>query len=351
MKPFFKLSLLFCLFVCSPVSLFCENMQAVSSVEGSVLLVPTDVYVGDTAEIRFTFSSASLFGVFETSIKETGTEFIDRAWSNNTELEDFDLLSAALLKVDSTKSIQAEQYGIEKYVIVLEIVPWVTGSLDVPTFNVLTAFGLEDAFASSSKTLVTIPPVTISSIVQKMQIKSLQPPTAPVIIPGTTWIVYLLILLSVILIFLTFLLIMRFKHVQKWWQQIGYRIFLSRNYYKTIKTLTLLEKKSSDIGIKAFASGVTNEIRRYMQTRFGVHFMAVETRKLCAIFTEVTGATVSEKATQSIEVLQSVCIRLDYIKFSNNEESSFTDSCHDIIQRVVKSLSYLEKSEDSEDEL
>ncbi|HZK19745.1 MAG TPA: hypothetical protein VFC68_03360 [Treponemataceae bacterium] len=309
----------------------------------SVSLIPPEVFVADTAEIRYTFSCVYPLCSLQAPLKLSGADFTTAAWKNEAiialeALKNFDVLSAILIKNDDT----------DNYTFIVEIVPWITGALDIPPFDVVSVFKKADSSLTYPALIIDIPPVSIKSILTKTQKTTIQAPAGPLVIPGTTWIVYLVVIIVIILFFLLVLALLRFKHIQKWVLTIQHRLFLSKNYRRTVKKLMALQKNIFRSGPKFFAVEVSGEIRQYLQNRFGVHFTAIETSKLYSTLDEITAGTASKTALTAMEDLQAVCFRLDYIKFSRIDESVFEDDFKTMIESVCSSIAYFENREDDE---
>jgi hypothetical protein len=325
----------------------------------TVSITPHEVFVGDVAEVRYDFICSWTLCTETNPIELEGSKFFLNAWPTGSETavlaqKMFEILSARIIinpNNNETKPLS------DKYILILKIIPWVTGKLDIPPFNIVNAFGIakktseiNENKVESLSLIVDIPPVKISSIVDKTQKKILQPCAGPVVIPGTTWIVYLAVILIVILLLVFIFFIVRFKQVQNCVLSILHRMFLSKNYRLTLKQLSALEKKSTTMDVRFFASGVSDAIRNYLRCRFNYNFMAVETSKLYTIFNVITGETASRSAQNAIEELQSVFMRLDYIKFSGEIDIVDKNATSNIIKRVYGAIAYLEKTEDDEDE-
>jgi len=319
-----------------------------SVVAQTVSLTPHEVFVGDVAEIRYDFSSSLVLCPQGIPLELAGSKFTSNAWSTDTKVlsgDSFDILFARIV-VNPKFTVS----NSDKYILIIQLIPWVTEKLDIPPIDIVKAFELENNVEQASL-IIDIPPVFISSIVEKTQKKVLQPSAGPLVIPGTTWIVYSLLLLVVLLGIVVIFFIARFKQFRNYLLIILHKIFLSKNYRLTLKSLTLLEKKSTTMDSRLFATGLSDTIRTYLQCRFNYNFKAVETSKLYRIFNTITGETASKSALTAIEDLQSVFMGLDYIKFSGVKDDTNKEMYSDLIKRVYESIAYLEKPEDDENEL
>jgi len=128
------------------------------------LLVPREVYVGDTAEFSFT---ATAFN----SALEDGSVFVIPP-ADFPVTADLDIESIVIARRGDTSSIT------------VRFVPWTAGIIKLPSITL-------------KKIAVSPPPFRISSIVEKTGRKALEPPRSPLLVPGTTLLLYVFIALVI----------------------------------------------------------------------------------------------------------------------------------------------------------
>jgi len=124
------------------------------------ILMPQEVFVGDTAE--FSFGTASLNSVIADGILFTVPS---EGLPASNEL--------------TVESIVVFRNGNSETVTV-RFVPWISGVLQIPSFEI-------------KKIRITPPPVRIASLVEKTGKSVLESARSPLLIPGTTWLLYAII--------------------------------------------------------------------------------------------------------------------------------------------------------------
>jgi hypothetical protein len=119
-------------------------------------LVPRDVYVGDEAELSFDVSYSPL--------SLSGGQTISVNPSSLRETADATILACTVAERDGRAAIT------------IRFIPWVSGTLSLPDVS----FG---------KTVVSPPPVSVATLLDDST-AALSPPRSPLLIPGTTFMLY-----------------------------------------------------------------------------------------------------------------------------------------------------------------
>ena len=336
MKRFFSFCPLFvckrvCPYLCLCALLFSALCTLPVFAAERVQLIPKDVYIGDEAEIRFSFAwNGSLFqtgGVLDSDNADILNQVFD---SQNYTVKRLRLFS---------------ENGL--YVLSVIFIPWQTGQIDIVSFD------LSDIFTLSVKPLlIDIPPITIQSAAEKTGQKTLRPSAAPLIIPGTTYVVYAFVACAFVLCALAVVLVMRFTAVRRAVISFFERIFSSRNYLSACRTLLSLER-SKDIEQSVFCERLSHEVRRYLEGRFAHPFSACTASELYAAFCALFAGTASEKAYIAMESLCEVCIRCDFVRFAGvyAHTAPVTDNERlRLIDTVRQAFIYFEQPEEPEKE-
>lgn len=144
------------------------------------ILIPQQVFVGDSAEFLFPIDALQSF---DPSILMSGSFKIDKIKQNTM--------------MDIT-SIQIKKQKKKEY-ISINFTPWETGSVFFPS---LAEAGIYDS----------MPQVFISSILETAKVEVIQPPRPPLLLPGTSYLLYLIASVSAVFIFTS---IMIFSAVKK----------------------------------------------------------------------------------------------------------------------------------------
>ena len=123
------------------------------------ILIPQNIFVGDTAEFIFPLDSIANF---------------DSSGLQNGYFQTGKVIQTEAMTVTS---VQLKIRGKKEY-ISITFIPWETGDVSFPP---LKEAGLT----------VKLPAVPVSSILEMSNTEILQPPRPPIIIPGTTYLLYI----------------------------------------------------------------------------------------------------------------------------------------------------------------
>lgn len=303
MKRFFPVIFAF-FFLLKP--LFADDMQ---------IVLPKIVYIGDTVEIRYVFhSDARLFsGDFSTKPNARLNLRTDYLLFKASE-EDFTIRSAFLEKINS------------EYTLSLTVVPWKTGYLSIPQFNLNSLVNFSSNFAVGKQVsfvsvpfIVNLSPVEVRSLVKKTGVQSFMPPSSPLTLPGTAALLVIIGIVSLILFSFVIFVLIRIPQIAKFFRRLSYLLSLKKNTRRAIKNISRLMKSSSKIkSDKEFARMLQNLIREFLGKRFSHDFSSVTTGKLYNFFLDLCAGDMDENQERPVEKLFSIFLRLDYIRFSKD---------------------------------
>lgn len=325
---------------------------------GQVLL-PIDVYVGDHAEIRYTFRSAIDFFAGDKSAEKkdlknpfTGLE------------ENFSVLTAELYQNDM------------EYTVRFVIIPWKTGNISFPSFNLNEALGIvshseenktsdsvnaeDELSAADPEFYVALYPIQIKSIVEKTNNHQMMPPVPPVIIPGTTYVIFLIALGAIIILIVFFRVLLKFNAIKRKW-----KLYLKRRAYKknaedALKKIKKLYKNSKCSDIE-FCTALQNITRNYLEFRFDYRFTAISSSRIREAFEKICIGDIPSDIAYSVEDLASMFTRTDYIRYAHDSIDSqlYPPSEHQaalakterksLTEMIIKAIDCFETSEGQED--
>ncbi len=217
------------------------------------ILIPQQVFVGDSAEFLFPIDDLQSF---DPSILMSGSFKIDKIKQNTM--------------MDIT-SIQIKKQKTKEY-ISINFTPWETGSVFFPS---LAEAGIYDS----------IPQVFISSILETAKVEVIQPPRPPLLLPGTSYLLYLIASVSAVLIFTS---IMIFSAVKKHFFVYSFSRAQRIRIKVLNKSLRKLKRQVSSVSSSDSLEGVTK--RKDWLKRFEFAF-----RRYCFSLTS------SEKVLKSDE--------------------------------------------------
>lgn len=288
-----------------------------------IVVLPKDVYVGDQMEIRYTFA---------TSLDLSPESPLPRELTP-PEMEELTILSMTLMDADSS--------GANGYVLSIQCIPWKSGIIDIPAFQDNLAMELD------------VPPISIQSILVHTGSYELRSVKPPVLIPGTTWIIWGLVLLIVaiaagIILFLGMLKKHGLTLTQAW-----YLVFSKPYFRRAMRTLRRLTKKGDTLEDTEYAKAITQCIRAFLTNRFAYEFDAVSSSDTMAAFDELTGGTQEEPVLSQIEILEQILVRMDYVRFSGATDGTNTMTTQErqaVVTAVKEAVRYLEKGENKKEE-
>ncbi len=309
------------LLVLLTVSLFSQNIN----------LIPKEVYVGDEAEIRFSFGwdGALLKSDSETLVTIHTDETIDESLDGDYTIK--------------TMQLYPSQDG---YVLSILFIPWKSGNVDIDSFDLSSVFDI-----TATSLLIDIPEVYIETLVDGNRGNELYPPVGPVIIPGTTYVLIGLTLLILILCILVIIIIARIAFIKAWIKTFFGKIWASDNFKKVSRELLFLSKNIPTLESKVFATRLSASIRVYLEGRFSHRFTAETTSSFFIIFDTLFAGTVSDKANDFLQDLYEICVRCDFLHYAGTETEKAPlteDEAKSLIERTQKACIFFETDEDDE---
>lgn len=370
-----------------------ENMQ---------IVFPKNANIGDTIEIKYVFHSSENFadGFFSDKDSEkdskNGKSSVEKSADKNENSEtDKNTKNAKTANsengnkstqnnentdsknaknfVSNSKSLKIElradseffkshendftvkEIFLEKinsdYTLSLKVVPWKTGYLIIPPFDLLSL--LHEAKNSQVKKnsrnfMISLKPIPINSLAEKNAISDFRPQAAPKMLPGTLIFLAVRIGIYIFLIFAAIFAILKIPATAKIIENFAYLFSLRKNSRKTAKKLKNLLSSSQKIkNDKDFAQNLQNILREFLKKRFSRDFSSVSTNAIYQEFENLLGGELSEFQDEAVENLIEVFFRTDFIRYSPN--SAFQDGEREKI--ILKSLEMLSLFDTNENEI
>ena len=293
-SKFFLSAVIFCLFFSS----------VYAQPETSQIIIPKKLFVGDTAELRYSFqSSLELF--------EDNPE-VDEKLLPLSELPfDFDNDDFSISKL-----ILQRNGGF--YTIIFTVTTWKTGLIDIPAFNLLPM-----TVKNYTVPLEINPePFEVSSILTNGEETPLKTELGPLLVPGTIYMVWLFIIILILVLVIFVYLFIKRRQISDFIKRILLRLSYAWNARKALKELKKLELKGNSFDDKTFCASYQKIIRKYLNGRFGISFDSVSSRELPEAFERATGGFVSEDREEKIETLEGNFYRTDYIRYASGSLDS-----------------------------
>lgn len=322
------LAFLFQLFSLLPLA---AESPAVPASEMTV--IPRDVFIGDEMEIRYVFHD-------ERELLPSGTDMLVL---DVPDTDDVTVLAMELAREG------------DSYVLTARCIAWRTGLVNLPEIvlddgnaeneavsedspDADTASDVEpesetEADAESEQeaaevqaVTVKIPPVKIQSVVEYTEKTDLQPARAPLVIPGTTWIIYAIIILCVVLFIALIIILLRFKTVKRHFFSLFSSVLISRNFRLLRRKVRRFLKRNLKSDTDVFATELAHFIRGYMTARFKADFNAVTASEFVQAFASAMDCSGCPEAFGATEVISDILRRCDYVRFSGDTGEAGTFS-------------------------
>lgn len=297
------LPVLFC--VCVLFPLYAEDSSPSAPVQ---TLVPKEIFVGDTAQLSYSFQSQTDF--YTLARLGGGASKIDGG------ILYFDISGGYFRQMDpycSVTQLSMRQVGMT-YTLVLNFIPWRTGRLEFIPLD------MAKLCKSDCDIEIRLDAIEVLSLSEKLGVTSLRPAASPLLLPGTNYIVWILIVLLVLLFALIALLAMNFSAALKravlFRERVGYR----RNAFRTKRGLRKLLKAEKDD--PDFARDWQLVMRGYLSYRFGTSFSSVTSKDIYKSISLTTGDMLNMEQENAVLSIQSVFIRMDYIRYAKDSPDS-----------------------------
>lgn len=327
---------------------FFENVSENAS-EVSQSLLPLEVFVGDQAELRYSFRSAVDFFPNADLVME----------------EQIDINKFPFRNLNSALTIKSAYFSRNdmEYVISLQIVPWRPGIIEFPPFDLFSVLSLSDKDKNKNISYsILFEPIEIKSIIEKTNLHDVQPPAPPFIIPGTTYALFAILLAALIIFALLLRALIKFGDIRRWLKHLSIRQAYKKNSTTAIKKIKRLfrNKKISDID---FCAALQNISRSYLEFRFNYPFKSASARGIREGFNKICLGDIPDSIAYSVEDLTSMFIRTDYIRYAHDSIDSqlYPPAEHQaklanyerksLSDMVLKAIALFESDEASEEEV
>lgn len=327
---------------------FSENVS-VNASELSQNLIPLEVFVGDEAELRYSFRSAVDFFPNADLVME----------------EEIDVSKFPFKNLNDSLTLKSAYFSRNdmEYVISLHIIPWRAGVIEFPPFDLFSILSLSEKDKNKNISYsILFDPIEIKSIVEKTNLREMQPPAPPFIIPGTTYVIFAIAVAAVIIFALLLRALIKFGDIRRWYNHVKITRAYRRNSAVAIKKIKKLlkNKKAGDID---FCAALQNITRTYLAFRFDYPFASASARGVREAFQKICFGEIPPAIDNSVEDLTSMFIRTDYIRYAHDsiESQLYPPAVHQaklasserksLTDMVLKAIAIFESDGESEEEL
>lgn len=292
-------------------------------------ITPINIYVGDEVDIRYVIS--------------TNPSELSGITSNRIQLE---IDKDNIRNLGNQCSIKSMEINIQDDVAILEVkcVPWIVGEIKFPSLDLYKL--LPNHQSINEIWNIQLPTITVLSILDKTNTKSLRPVSPPIVIPGTTYIVYGIIILIVIFLVLLCIFFVKLKKVRRSFSDFMRRLFLSKIYKSAKRRIRILTKRMGTISDEVFANELSHIVRDYLENLFDLPFTAATPKEINSLFISAFKGLISDMQQERIHRIYETLVRLDYIRFSATQEELSKKEKEYLLSQVTDLLVFWEMEDD-----
>lgn len=277
------------------------------------VVLPRDVFVGDEMEIRCTFSC-------------------------DVALLDENVLSSDITVDDipdmTVKSVTLQKAG-SSYMLSMLCIPWSLGDIEIPPILIYSMEQSTDNPDEDVRIFLDVPAVTIKSIVTYTGASDLRPAKAPLLIPGTTWVIYILSIIGITIIVTLVIILIKFRSFRKKVHAVVSACLVVKNYHSLKYQLRKLMKGKKPVSDVQFADIVSHLIREYISCRFAYNFRSETPAGVVEAFERITCGLFAVEVGEAVQELSEVLVRCDYIRFSGDEGANGVLSAEERVRICV----------------
>ena len=358
-------------------------------IETQQILIPKKVHIGDTAELRCTFTADSQE---LSALVSQGTASLPLSVFSAVDSEDFEILT-----------VSVSPAGVNYYQISITFIPWKSGAIKLPDLSVADID-------------VALKPVDIVSLTKQFNTSSLKESNAPLLLPGTAYKLWGSVIAGILLLILSINLIVKRKKVSFFMKNRILQLKYRKNKRLTIKKLRKLancRKGKNGLGAGggtstsgegtstagrgtsttgggncagggtsagegtstaggancasgrapngANCAGISDSniaeefqhiMRKYLEFRFGYPFTNVVTADLMNVFNDITQMVLSEMKYEAFGEIVSAFIRTDYIRYgggANSDGVFLNGELQELVENIIGDIEKLEGDDKKED--
>ena len=303
-----------------------NKKQTIQLADGQFFVNPKEIFCGDKVTLQY-----------QTVLTDDNAIILGNVLP--LKISDSEQL-AKIIKIDSLDcTLENFELSISGNLLTSQInfVPWRLGKLSYPTVKL-----------ELESIIIELPgsEFSVSSILEATGETSVKPAMGPILLPGTTYIVYGSIFLGIILLSLVIFTISKSSKIIRFFKNIIIARRYKKNYKKSLGMLKKLGKNSQNISYKEFAEELQKIMRSYFAFRFSDKIYNLATAEIVGWFNSVYNLILPEQAETAIHLFYEIMLRCDFLRFSGNsvEEGNFKENENiELIQKASKIMELIEK--------
>ena len=289
------------------------------------ILIPKNVYIGDTAELRCTFNSPD---PFLKQLTSSGTAELPLVSQSAESQEEYVI-----------KNISLSPSGIDFYQLTITFIPWKTGELLFPSMEI-----------EGSDIVLEFQPIQIVSLIanENTNTSTIRDTAAPLLLPGTTYKLYGTLSVFVIFLLICIRIILKRKNILFYINQKRLLKKYKKNKKQTIRNLYKIadEAEAAKIDDQTAAENLQKSLRTYLEIRFDYPFTHTVASEIMQGWQTATGGLLSDTKTEAFGNIAASFIRTDFIRYSKNGKFEENELIN-LIEKIISQIQILEQNEES----
>lgn len=294
------------------------------TLQSQQILLPKQVYIADKAELRCSFTTDSEVIRNET-LKSNSINLSKTHFTNDLDYSKYEINTITLTNT-----------GANSYTLTIDFIPWQTGEIVFPDYDIGLAL-------NSNQYMLKFNSIKINSIVEENNVSSIKEISSPLLLPGTTYKIYGIIIAFLVAIILIIRLIIKHKELSFFIQTKILQHKYNKNKKLTIKKLNTINDDNTQSD-RNTAANIQQIIRNYLEIRFDYPFTRTVTSDLLNGFYERTNHLIKNEKEDAFIGIANTFIRTDFIRYSDN--ASFkSDEKNELIQKLIRNIEIIEQPE------
>ncbi len=274
------------------------------------ILTPHLFFVGDTAELKLSFSSEIDFVPTTEARARNQINSVELSQKSFTRSPDYSDYSIKKIVLSKTGRNQQNQITYDFSIL---FVPWKPGELCFPPYNLA-----QDLFPGENRSFILSPSeFTVASIFEQRGIgKAFVPEKGPLLVPGTTYRILGYSILLLVLLLILIRIAVKYRNYSLLIRNLKLRILYRRNRKSAVRKLAALPgNKKAD---RENAEIIQNIMRSYLQVRFDYPFTKSGSSEITTGFYRIYGDLLSPEKEEAVDELAGIFIRTDYIRYGKD---------------------------------
>lgn len=296
-------------------------------IKSQQILVPRQIYIGDSGELRANFETDSV--LFRNLVAQKGNiELSQNYFTQQIDETSFEI-----------KSVVISSSGYNNYALTVSFIPWKTGDLTLPPFDIGAALN-----SDAEIYVMGFQACSVTSITKTESLNTLRDFQPPLLLPGTTYKIYALIIVLLLFIALICRLIAKRKSLLFF---IKNEILLwkyRKNRRSAFKKLYNLEK-NKNLTDAQIAASIQKVVREYLEFRFDYPFTKLVSSEIMQGFNQATSNLMSDKKSDAAQEIVRVFVRTDYIRYKANGVFEANEK-QQLISLLMQNIDILEQKEE-----